>query len=100
MIDVALVTCAEHPDGWPDDHVLVDALRERGLRSEWACWDDPEARWGAAGIVVLRSTWDYPWRLDAFLDWLDYVGSIASLWNPPGLVRWNAHKRYLLDLEA
>ena len=100
MTDVALVTFAEFPFGWEDDLELVRALGHRGITSEFVCWDDTEARWSSAGLVLLRSPWDYHRRIDAFLDWLDFVGSVAPVWNPPEMVRWNAHKRYLTELRA
>jgi glutathione synthase/RimK-type ligase-like ATP-grasp enzyme len=75
-------------------------LVERGLAAAFVCWDDPDARWPAAGVVVVRSTWDYFDRLDAFLGWVDYVASVTTLHNPAPTIRWNSHKGYLLDLEA
>src|SRR4051812_18717877 len=75
MLDVALVTFTEIPDGDQDDHLLVAALQRRGLSVAFVCWDDPDVRWPAAGMVMIRSTWDYHERLDAFLAWADYVGS-------------------------
>lgn len=98
MRDVALVTCADLPDGDVDDHLLASALTRRGLSVEFVCWDDPGARWPAARIAVVRSTWDYFERVDAFCDWADYVGSVTVLRNDAATIRWNSHKRYLLDL--
>jgi hypothetical protein len=62
------------------------------------CWDDPDARWPAAGMAVVRSAWDYHERRDAFLGWADYVGSVTKLRNDAATLRWNSHKGYLLDL--
>jgi glutathione synthase/RimK-type ligase-like ATP-grasp enzyme len=98
VLDVALATFVGYPDGWVDDHPLVEALAGRGLSAAFVCWDDPDARWPSAGIVVIRSTWDYHRRLDAFLGWADFVGSVTSLCNAPAIVRWNSHKRYLVEL--
>lgn len=61
-------------------------------------WDDPAVDWDAFGLVVLRSTWDYTTKLDAFLAWAERVGD--RLVNPPDVVRWNTDKRYLADLDA
>jgi glutathione synthase/RimK-type ligase-like ATP-grasp enzyme len=99
-VDVALVTFAAFPEGDVDDHLLVDALVARGASVEFVCWDDTDARWGATGMAVVRSTWDYHERLDAFLAWADYVGSITVLRNDASTIRWNAHKGYLLELEG
>jgi hypothetical protein len=98
VLDVALVTSAALPQGDVDDHVLAEALTRIGLSTAFVCWDDPDARWPAAGIAVIRSTWDYHERVDAFLGWADYVGSVTTLCNDPATVRWNSHKGYLLDL--
>jgi glutathione synthase/RimK-type ligase-like ATP-grasp enzyme len=51
--------------------------------------------------VLLRSVWDYYRRPDEFLAWvaaLEREG--VPTFNPPALVRWNADKRYLRELEA
>ncbi len=42
MPDVLLATCVWFPDGEPAHEALDEALRERGVTSAWACWDDPE----------------------------------------------------------
>lgn len=49
---------------------------------------------------MIRSTWDYHHRADDFVRWAEAVGAMTRLHNPAPVVRWNAHKRYLLDLEA
>jgi glutathione synthase/RimK-type ligase-like ATP-grasp enzyme len=98
MLDVALVTCTRVPEGDVDDHLLAGALTRLGLSVAFVCWDDPDASWPAAGVVVVRSTWDYHERLDAFLGWAEYVGSVTTLCNDAATIRWNSHKGYLLDL--
>jgi hypothetical protein len=98
VLDVALVTYAGLPEGYEDDHLLVTALSARGVSAEFVCWDDPDARWASAGLVMIRSPWDYHRRLNAFLGWVDYVGSVSRLCNPPSVVHWNSHKRYLIEL--
>jgi glutathione synthase/RimK-type ligase-like ATP-grasp enzyme len=62
-------------------------------------WDDPGADWSRARLTVLRSTWNYPRHPEAFLAWAAAAASCSTLWNPLPVVRWNAHKSYLLDLE-
>jgi len=67
-------------------------------QAEPLVWDDPAVAWDGYDLVVLRSTWDYTERRDAFVAWCERVG--GRLHNPPGVVRWNSDKRYLTDLEA
>src|SRR4051794_20261937 len=93
---VALATCAPMPDGAPDDQLVAAALRDLGVRSEFAVWDDATVEWDAYDRVVIRSTWDYTRRRDEFLAWADGRGE--RLRNRADLVRWNSDKRYLEDL--
>jgi glutathione synthase/RimK-type ligase-like ATP-grasp enzyme len=99
-LDVALVTEAAMPDGWVDDHLLAGAIAQRGASVGFVCWDDPSVQWASVGIAVVRSTWDYFHRVDAFLAWADWVDQATRLINPAATLRWNAHKGYLLELAA
>jgi hypothetical protein len=91
---VAFATCADLPDGWPDDQEAA-----RLLGAEFVAWDDPAVDWEAFDRVILRSVWDYSRRAEEFLRWCAAVG-LARLRNPPDLVAFNADKRYLGDLDA
>lgn len=95
---IALATCQSLPDLTLDDRLFADALRERGVEVRAAVWDDPAVQWADFDRVVVRSTWDYHLRAGAFLAWADRVGE--RLVNGAELVRWNADKGYLLDLEG
>jgi glutathione synthase/RimK-type ligase-like ATP-grasp enzyme len=61
-------------------------------------WDDAGVDWAGFALVVVRSVWDYPLRRDELLDWAERVAALVPLANPPGILRWNSDKRYLLDL--
>jgi glutathione synthase/RimK-type ligase-like ATP-grasp enzyme len=99
-VDVVLVTY----DGSlkVDDELpaLQAALAGRGLRSEIARWDDRSYRWDQARLALIRSTWDYTQRYGEFLRWVARIESQTTLVNPAPVLRWNAHKRYLLELEG
>ncbi|HET9442815.1 MAG TPA: hypothetical protein VFO65_05790 [Acidimicrobiales bacterium] len=97
---VALACCTLWPEGSGDHAGLVEALDERGASADWVPWDGPPADWSAYDLVLVRETWNYPPRLADFLHWVDAVGASTRLVNPPAVVRWNHHKRYLLDLAA
>jgi hypothetical protein len=64
-----------------------------------AAWNDPSEDWSEPVPTVIRSTWDYVHDLERFLAWAELAASKAPLWNPFPVVRWNAHKRYLAELE-
>ncbi|MFJ9564990.1 RimK family alpha-L-glutamate ligase [Streptomyces fuscichromogenes] len=80
--------------------VLLAALTAAGAEAVARPWDDPEVEWGAHDLVVIRSTWDYSWRTEQFLPWVERVGKATRIANPVEVVRWNADKRYLGDLAA
>lgn len=79
-----------------DDRVLAEALRRRGILAEPVVWG---SRRLPNGVIVIRSTWDYVSRPARFLEWLDELDADgATVLNSTDLIRWNMHKRYLLDL--
>ena len=85
------------PDLYDDDHLLRDALRERGVTVDAVRWDDPAADWAAYDLAVIRSPWDYPERHDAFVAWAHRVPRLA---NPADVIEWNTDKHYLRELAA
>lgn len=99
---VAIVTCAAYPDLSPSDALYRAALERLDVVVETVPWNgEPLATRAAlrrADAAVLRAPWDYPQHLPAFLRWLAACADIRLL-NPPALVRWNADKRYLSDLD-
>lgn len=96
---IALATCKELPDLDADDHVYVAALRARGVTVTLPCWDDDPASIGDVDAVIVRSTWDYSERRDAFVAWAAAVDARTRLLNPSAVIRWNTDKqRYLTDL--
>lgn len=92
---VALATCAEVPEGDEDAPALAAALAERGVEAVPAVWDARGADWVAFDLVVVRSTWDYAERHEAFLAWAE---SLPRVVNPPAVLRWSTDKRYLEHL--
>ena len=92
-MNVALATCEALSDGFEDDRPLAEALG-----AEFFVWDSPEVDWDRFDRVIVRSTWDYTYKRDAFLDWADALGE--RLQNPPEVLRWNSDKRYVADLAA
>lgn len=96
---IFLVTCAELPDGEPGGQLVTAALAARGLEAIWVVWDDASVDWSAAGIVAVRSTWDYQRRTAEFLAWARDVESRTRLLNGADVFTWNADKGYLVDLD-
>jgi glutathione synthase/RimK-type ligase-like ATP-grasp enzyme len=97
MVDVVLAVAKEFlhgPD--PETALLVAALQDRGITSAMEPWGSEASRQG--GLVVIRSTWDYPDVRAEFLGWAREVSTVTRLFNPIDVIEWNSHKSYLLDL--
>ena len=97
---VALVTCASHRELTDDDRPLLAELWSLGIEAKPAVWNDPAEDWKSYDAAVLRSTWDYYLTPEAFLAWLSRIEALGTpLWNPAAVVRANADKSYLKELE-
>jgi hypothetical protein len=98
-VRVALVSCVKLPEPDADQDLLLQAVRARGVEAELASWDDERVDWSRFDRAVLRSTWNYYHAVERFLAWAERVSAVTELRNSLSIVRWNAHKRYLADLE-
>ncbi|GAB5518968.1 MAG: ATP-grasp domain protein [Rhodothermales bacterium] len=83
------------------DEALTEApLVERGCSVDYVSWHAAATDWSRFDAVIIRTPWDYHEHVDAFLAQLEAIkASGTRLFNPLSLVRWNADKRYLRDLE-
>jgi hypothetical protein len=95
---LALVTCAAMPGAYPDDAHLVASLQALGIEPVSCIWTDPAVDWSRFDAVLIRTPWDYFQRYDEWRQWLDAL-PVPTI-NPAPLLRWNADKRYLLELQA
>ena len=94
---IALVTAVAARDLDEDMPSLESALRNAGADVTIAEWDRPHD-WRQFDIALLRSTWDYPQRLEDFFDWAEAVSRDTKLLNPLPVVKWSSDKHYLGDL--
>ncbi|WP_291208429.1 hypothetical protein [Hyphomonas sp.] len=83
---------------------MMDALsgpfEARGFRVVDVAWDDAKTDWAGYAAVIIGTTWDYWDRLDEFLAALERIEGQTRLFNGSDLVRWNARKTYLRELET
>ncbi|MFZ4584892.1 MAG: ATP-grasp domain-containing protein [Acidimicrobiia bacterium] len=103
MVDVHLVITDRLPagtDARAEVDPLVAACADLGIEATPVRWNDDSVDWSAAPLTVIRATWDYFDHPDEFVAWGERVRSVTQLQNPWSLVRWNMHKRYLIDLAA
>lgn len=97
-MELRIATSRPLPEPDVDEGPLLAALAARGIQARMVAWDDPAEDWAARVPTVVRSTWDYPHRPEAFLAWVERASRAAPLWNPPAVLGWNAHKFYLDEL--
>ncbi len=97
---IALATCSNPPDWEVDDKPLHAALVERGVEIVHPVWSDSAFDWGGCDACLIRTTWDYYERREAFVAWAARVAAQTRLFNPFELVQWNTDKHYLRDLES
>jgi O-ureido-D-serine cyclo-ligase len=95
---IALVSAREALPLDEDMPPLRTALADAGVTVDVPCWDDPGVDWSGYDAALLRSTWDYVDRIDEFLAWCERCARQTRLLNPPGVVRWNTDKHYLVHL--
>ena len=97
--EVVLVTGAAMPKPDHELGALSRALDKAGVASRVEAWTS-DVDWADASLVVVRSTWDYSENHARFLEWVEAVARRSEIWNPPDVLVWNSHKRYLLDLAS
>ena len=101
MPRIALATSAKYPALTEDDRLLLEPLAQQGFEAEPGVWDDRNFAWSSCNAVVIRSCWDYHLKLEEFLRWIASLQAAGvTIFNSAALIRWNAKKTYLRDLEA
>lgn len=83
-----------------DDALAIPPLQAQGWDVDTLSWRANGVRWSDYDIVVIRSTWDYFHAPAEFLTFLAQIHAQTRLLNPLQVVRWNARKDYLRELEA
>jgi glutathione synthase/RimK-type ligase-like ATP-grasp enzyme len=100
MRTILCATCESIPSLTEDDQALIAPLAARGIKARPAVWSDPRVNWSQAGAVLIRSCWDYHLRLKEFLAWTSALEQAkVRVLNPAPMLRWNADKIYLRELE-
>lgn len=98
-IRLAVATSSDYSNLHPDDERLFAALERRGVAIDACVWNDAAIDWARYDAVLVRTIWDYFRRYDEYQRWLDRLerAGVRTL-NPLDVLRWNADKRYLLEL--
>ncbi|RSK46768.1 hypothetical protein EI293_04685 [Hymenobacter perfusus] len=104
-MNIALVTCeslAQYaaPNVDDEDSLLTRYLRAQGHTVEPRIWSNPAVDWLRYDVVLVKSPWDYFDRVTEFYEWLDRMQQLGvRMLNPATTIRWNADKKYLLEME-
>ena len=97
---IAFLTMAQRGDYVIDDQLAIDELKRRSIDVSEVVWTSGAA-WHQFEAVIVRTTWDYQNHLDTFLEVLgDIERSGTRLANTLPLIRWNAKKIYLRELQT
>lgn len=79
--------------------ILMKDLEKKGIDSSLEDWDDPETKWGESSLAINRTTTNYVFDPRKYLEWARRVEEVTTLWNPSEVLKWNYHKRYILELQ-
>lgn len=104
-MNIALVTYLDKgayasPTVANEDDSLLHFLKTKGLTIEKVIWNDTNVSWEDYDLAILKSPWDYFDLIEDFYNWLAKLESKnIRLLNPIDVVKWNADKHYLHDIE-
>lgn len=83
-----------------EDRLLLREFKAEGLKTEIVAWEDVAAEEFQTEGFLFRTTWGYHQQVPAFKKLLRKLQSGGwAVWNSVDLIRWNLHKKYLLELE-
>lgn len=85
-----------------EDEMLLNLFTKHNHQVTLKVWDDPSVDWTSYDIIIIKSTWDYfIGKIEKFYRWLTFIKekNILCL-NYPDLIKWNADKHYLLDIQS
>jgi glutathione synthase/RimK-type ligase-like ATP-grasp enzyme len=98
-VHISFVTNEAWPSLTPDDQLLADYLRNKGVLVTASIWNDKHIDWSMFDAIILRSTWDYHQKIDEFKVWLKRLEAASRpVLNPVSIVKWNLNKGYLVEL--
>merc|ERR1719233_1742752 len=98
MNQVAFVISASNKDY--EDVDITEVIQELAKRDIAAFDDDSsDPDWGKYDLILPTPSLDYTHQYERLLQWVSMLESCeAVLGNQGGVVRWNTHKSYLLQL--
>ncbi len=96
---IQFASCSDYTEYHPDDAILAAELESRGHECELVQWRSHTPQSG--DCILIRTTWDYYANFAEFSAWLDAIDAAgAKVLNSTEIIRWNADKQYLIDLDT
>ncbi|MBV7264646.1 ATP-grasp domain-containing protein [Erythrobacter ani] len=78
---------------------LQPSFDKHGLDLRVIDWEAPLEDFGGVDLALLGTAWNYHDKAEIFLNRLEELSAGGiTVCNPPGIVRWNASKTYLVEL--
>jgi hypothetical protein len=98
--NLCIATCDESPRLVASGAGLLRALQACGLPVQQRPWSSVGG-WDAYSHICIMQTWDYPSHFPDFLHWLHDASLAGSIiLNDTRYIKWNANKKYMLDLQS
>lgn len=90
-------TCSTLPEPDVDEELFFSVCHDRNIPVRLLRWDDPTDLPHSDDVVLIRSTWNYPWHVAAFREWIEQMSKLCRLVNPAEILLQNLDKSYLLS---
>jgi glutathione synthase/RimK-type ligase-like ATP-grasp enzyme len=101
MKSIGFVTCDSLPSMDKDNQILFKELIQKFNNLKIVTWNDANIEWENFEILIIRSLYDYLEHYKEFQQWLiEIKKKNIKIFNPVEILSWNAHKKYLIDLES
>lgn len=100
MDKIAILTGQRVPELLPYDQHVRELLRQKGVESEILLWEEMPTDFSRFNMVLCRTIWGYHTDIQKFYRFLDQLQAAnVPVWNPVEIIRKNAHKFYLRELQ-
>lgn len=101
MPKALFITCSSQTESLIDDELFMLAFEKQGYQATLHPWNGDPLDWSQFDLAIVRSAWDYYQNPKLFLRTMEDIElSGCRLWNPLSVLRWNADKSYLQDLQS
>ena len=99
MADVAILVSEQYAkEPYRDDLKLQERLESQGMTAEIVRWDQDGIDFSKFQLAIIRSCWDYDYRVEEFLTRMKQISDQCALYNPYRMIKENSSKHYLKDL--